>query len=560
MANKGGGGGSSGIRAGRAFVELAAKDAGLSSTLAAMKRKVEGFGKATGRIGLAMAGMGGAGLAAGLTGVMDTLGDVAKMENAARALGMTSEAASGLFGMLAANGGDFKEDLEGITQFNQRIGDALNGVGGATGEAARLFEGLSVQAEDLIGLPLDEKFYKVIGAIRELPQEEQALRLSLMGGTDSMKKWLPLLSRSEEELRGMATASRMSAEDMKAARDANDAYTRATAALTQAWRQVAVALAPAIQQLAEQFVPVMKDLAGWVKDNRMLIIGLAAGLTAFTAAGLALAGVGLAVVGLTTALSALGAVIGVVFSPVGLGIAVIGTFLTVLAAAGEEVNESRSSITMLGDDFSTTWQSIKDAISAGDMEAAWRAMTDGLQVLWDDLTVGIVEGWHRAVTEIAVGIAKLMEVFTDLKRAKDFGISVMSMGWLRSADAGGESELVRAIQEDAERARKAREEERERNRRTMEGGASNNAANRILADNDRMMDKFINDMMRAIVTDKKVNEALAQTAGISRGTFRGAGAWQELSAAGGVLQKIETNTKKTAENTEGLAGALGVFA
>ena len=135
----GGGGQAGGIRAGRAFVEL-----GLRSTLESQLRDAERRFNAVGRR-LAQAGgiLFGGGLAVGgsllfgTSEVLDTLNDLSRLNAAAKALGTTAEGASGLFGALKSIGGEFKEDLEGITQFSVRIDESLAGAG----EGVKLFKG-----------------------------------------------------------------------------------------------------------------------------------------------------------------------------------------------------------------------------------------------------------------------------------------------------------------------------------------------------------------------------------------------------------------------------------
>ena len=383
----GGGGGAiaRGVEAGRAFVRISGDNSDLKGVLGKSRRMVLGFSAMMGKAGGAMLALGGGAAAGGLFKVMDTLKDVGKMENAARALGMTSEGASKLFGMLAANGGDFKEDLEGIVQFSAKVNDALTGVGGATGDAAKLFAGLSVQAKDLVGIPLDEQFFRVLEAIRELPQEMQAGKLALMGGTDSMKKWLPLLSRSKEELQGMAEANKISAEDMGKAREATTAYAMVTSNLGTAWRNVAVALAPAITEISGKLVPGLKDAAGWVEANRGLVVGLAAALVGTAAAGAALLVLSMTITSLVTVVGALGAVLGVVFTPVGLGVAAIIGATAAILEFTKSATGSGGVAGVLGDigqTFKDTFDGVKDALNAGEWETAFEIICAGLKIAW----------------------------------------------------------------------------------------------------------------------------------------------------------------------------------
>jgi hypothetical protein len=219
------------------------------------KSKVGGlFSSGTGKLAA------GATIAGGLAGIasasaiavkaLERIDETAQMGKAAKSMGMTAAAATGLFGALKAIGGDFKEDLEGLTQFAAKVQAAF--ADPTKGEGAKLFEGLSISAKDIIRLPLAEQFYRVHAAIRQLPQDMQMVKLSMVGGTDSMKKWLPLLAISSDEFRKLAAAASVSNEKVAAAEQASDAVKRATMTMDAAWGQVAISLAPVVEILADR--------------------------------------------------------------------------------------------------------------------------------------------------------------------------------------------------------------------------------------------------------------------------------------------------------------------
>jgi hypothetical protein len=332
-----------------------------------------------------------------MIGAVGTLQDLGKMKDAADALNMTGEAASGLFGVLAANGGDFKEDLEGIVQFSGRIREALAGVGGSEGQAAQLFKGLSVSAKELEGVPLDEQFYRVLGAIRELPQEQQAFKLGLVGGTDSMKKWLPLLARSADETRRMAKSLGMTDEQLTEARDSTRAYQVATASLTAVWRQAAVAVAPVIQMTAEWVTKTIGPLAQLVQQNRAAVIAFVATSAATVALGAAFIGLGLAINAGLAVLSGLGVALTFLASPLGVAVAAVAAL-----AAGFVY------LTGVGSALGDTMRGVKDALQVGDLSLAWQIGAAGMALewaklvgnltkVWNDFKSFFVDGWHDAV-------------------------------------------------------------------------------------------------------------------------------------------------------------------
>jgi hypothetical protein len=247
------------------FVRLGAKD-----DLSAHLKKIGGAFVSFGKNALAATGLGGVlgGLLGGL-GVKDTLDDLRKLDDTAKALGVSGRQASGLFGVLEAVGGDFGENVEGITQFSNAIQTALSD----TSKTTALFDGLSVSAKDLAGVPLDEQFYRIHDAIRGLPQDQQAYRLGLVGGTDSMKKWLPLLSMSNEELRAQAAGLALGNQELADAAAASKAMKEAQAGVNRAWQQGVVVLAPLVTELARMVGGPLTQLREYLQGRTLGDIG-----------------------------------------------------------------------------------------------------------------------------------------------------------------------------------------------------------------------------------------------------------------------------------------------
>jgi hypothetical protein len=263
LSGGGGGGGSArGIEAGRAFVRLGGKD-DLSAMLKGLVGKFNSFGATV----LKLTGIGG--LVGGLLGGMsfkETADDLSKMNDVAKAFGITGRQASGLFGALQAAGGEFKENLEGIIQFSTTVQEAVDGVGT---QGAKLFDGLKVSAKEVVDLPIDEKFMAVHEAIRELPQAAQETKLALLGGTDSMKQWQRLLAMSNEEFRQLAKDMQIGTKELEDAAQASREMQKAGAAIQRVWQQVVIMLAPSVTQLAKAAVDAMKPVVEWMKGRTL---------------------------------------------------------------------------------------------------------------------------------------------------------------------------------------------------------------------------------------------------------------------------------------------------
>jgi hypothetical protein len=263
LGGGGGGGGSArGIEAGRAFVRLGAKD-----DLTAHLKKIGGAFAEFGKKALAVTGIGGAvaGVIGGLS-FKETADDLSKMNDVAKAFGAASErGVSGLFGVLNAAGGEFKENLEGVIQFSGTVEKAVQGVG----QGKELFDGLKVSAQDVAKLPIEEQFYSVLSAIRDMPQPLQESKLALIGGTDSMKQWQKLLSMSSDEVQEIAKRTAFGRQELEDAAAASKAMGAAQAALNRGWQQAVVILSPLVASLATMGADALKPVAEFLKNRSL---------------------------------------------------------------------------------------------------------------------------------------------------------------------------------------------------------------------------------------------------------------------------------------------------
>jgi len=399
----GAGGGSDAIRAGKAFVEISAQDKGIQATIDKLKKKFTTFGAGVRNIGLGIAAVGVAALSP-LVGAADTLIDLGKIQDVADAFGITGKAASGLFGLLEAAGGEFKENLEGIIQFSGTMEKAFQGIG----QGAELFDGLNIKAEELKGLAVDEQFYRVLGAIRQLPQPLQESKLALLGGTDSMKQWQKLLTMSEADARALAEELSISNEELRQASDTARKYERTTLMIRRGWQEIVLALAPAIEQILTAIMPVIQGIMKFIANNHQLVVTLAGVAVGLVVAGLAIAalGVGIMAVGgiitaVTTTIGGISAALVFLATPVGAVIAVVVLLGLAFVAVGAILtyvfwDEIMAVFTAISTWFTTTfaesiaaftqmWEGLAAALKKGDLKLAMAIVVTGIQVVWFDM-------------------------------------------------------------------------------------------------------------------------------------------------------------------------------
>lgn len=425
-----GGGSSRAIEAGRAFVRVYAKD-DLTAQIKTIATKFNAVGSAFMKGGGTLAAPFLAALPL-LVGAFDRLGELSRMDKVAKAFGITGEAATGLLGVLRSIGSETKEDIEGLTQFSAKVQEAIDGK--MDGEAGKLFDGLSVRPQDLAGLAVDEQFYRVLGAIRQLPQSVQLFKLSMLGGTDSMKKWIPLLSMSEGEVRRLAKTMEVSQQELNSASRAMGAVSLATALFGRTWDLIAVGVAPVVETLATEVAKLLIPVNEWLKKNRELVgIGVSV-VAAVGAVGLAMLSAGIvfkatafAVTGLIEAFKALriasialnsvklaGAWISFLLAPEVLPFTVAAAAVTAaLVGIGyvffTQTELGRTWASSLSSYFAQTkdnavkaWTGIADALRAGDLELAWSIVT---------ATIGLE--WERLAMRLLTNVGEVVDFFRD---------------------------------------------------------------------------------------------------------------------------------------------------
>lgn len=304
LSSEGGSGGAAGsVRAGKAFVELSARDSGVFKAIDRLKAKLGSLGNFLVKVGTVTAGVGASVLAA-FRPASQAPGDQSQLLGFASALGFSAESASRLFGILKAGGSDIRDAAEGLATFEQRIQDAIAG----TGEAGKLFELLRVSAQEFAAIKDPaERFYKLLDAVKKSTAPISKLNLLMKAvGEDTGKNMAGVIKLSADQIRRLGDASEQSAADLEAASQATIEYTIATAKIQQVWREVVAAIAPLIKQLAELVTKNVDPLIQFVRQNRDAVKTLALVAFGAVATGAALVALGLAIKGVIALYALLG--------------------------------------------------------------------------------------------------------------------------------------------------------------------------------------------------------------------------------------------------------------
>jgi len=422
-AGKGGGGsgGGKGIRAGRAYVELSANDAGLRSALAKARAMVMKFGKGLAGVGGGLLGAGGGILGAGALGVKSLLERAGELGKLSQKLGVPVEQLSA-FSYAAETTGQSLDDLSGhFENLAERVAQGANGAG----EAAETFKKLGIDAGQLkLQNPVDQ-LITIADAMANVTNETERLgMLSSLGG-DQFQNLNALFKKGGggiRELMGEAgnVGATMTSDTAKKSQEASNAFLRAWTAIKSVVYSVAEAFLEhidTIKQVASWIVLAAKNVRNFVSENKQLVgivAAVVAGITAvggiLLTVGLGLAAAATAVSGLVAGFSALASVVGAVFSPIGLAVgavvvAIAGVVAGLVALVDmftkyTETGRTLAAGFMMGwreivSVFREAWGGIVDALKAGDMKLAWKIATAGITVLWKETMLGLQAAWNK---------------------------------------------------------------------------------------------------------------------------------------------------------------------
>jgi hypothetical protein len=404
----------SGIRAGRAFVELGVSDK-LSSGLKAARKKLEAFGEGLRSIGTKMAGIGVAAVTAllGTAKAFSDSGDA--LDKMSARTGVSVEALSEL-GYAADLSGTDMETLEaGLRTMQKSLVEAAQGSEGANQTLARL--GLTVA--DLAKRSPDEQFKLLADRIARVkdPALKAALAMELFGKAGT--KLLTLMNEGAAGINAMQEEARklgltVSTETAKDAAELNDALGTLWKVLKQGVFTIGGALAPLIKDLAERITRIVVSATDWIKANKETVVWVFKVAAAVVAAGAAIVALGYIVSGIGTALGVVAAVIGgigtafgvvsaaigAILTPVGLAIAAIvalgGTLLVTTGAGGEALSWLAEKFTELRDWVGKVVGGISDALAAGDIALAAEILWLSLKVVWQQGVAALNKAWLAA--------------------------------------------------------------------------------------------------------------------------------------------------------------------
>jgi hypothetical protein len=348
------------IRAGKAFVELSLKDAAFTKSLRSAGDKLKSFGAGMAGVGAATAGMGAA-IMAPLAGALSHFSEVGSaLADMSARTGMSAGALAEL-GYAADMTGSSIGDVEKAIRFMQKSGSTET-----FDEAAERIAAIQDPAE------------KTAAAIKTFGKAGASL-IPMMEDLNSL--------RQEAQDLGLVPSDEAVA-DADAVGDAMDRLKKVVGATVF---EVGSALAPAFLDAASAAQTILVGISKFVRENKQLVVTVAAvgvGLvtagTALVALGGAVAAAGVVLGGIASAIGAIGTVVGAILSPIGILTALVVGGVAAWAMWTESGQKTVSALKGLFTDllgtFKTTFGGIMDALRGGNLALAGSIAMAGLKV------------------------------------------------------------------------------------------------------------------------------------------------------------------------------------
>lgn len=394
------------IEAGKAYVSLYVKNSALVKGLRSASKQLQSFGAGIAKIGGIMSAAGGA-ILAPMVGLVKQFSDVGDaVDKMAGRTGLSAEAVSELGHAAGLSGTDIGTLENGLRRMQKTVADAADGTETAVDALAKL--GLS--AADLRGLSPDQQMELLAEAISKIedPGMRAAAAMEVFGKSGT--QLLPMFADGAAGIAAMRQEARdlglvLTGEDAKAAAALNDNLGRMWSTIKAVGLQIGAALAPAATMLAGVITNVVSKVVEFVRNNRQMVVTIAAVAAGLTIAGTAIVGLGgaitllgMALGGIATGIAAVGAVIGAILSPIGLvvtGLAAAGVAFFKFTSAGQQLAAwIGEQFRGLLDEVRGVIGGISDALAAGDMTLAAHIAWAGVQLAFYTARDAIFAGFE----------------------------------------------------------------------------------------------------------------------------------------------------------------------
>ncbi|MFN7891387.1 MAG: hypothetical protein ACK5OC_13935 [Pirellula sp.] len=285
------------VRAGRAYVEIAADSSRLGRDLRAAQTQIRGFGDSVRNIGLQLGTLfSGAALSGGILNSAKSFADAGSaLDDLSQRSGASVESLGAL--SLAAKLSDTSMETlgKGFAKMQLLIVKASKG----NDEAVDAIQSLGLNLRSLARLSPDKQFEAFAGAIAKLQDPALRANAAVSVFSKSGLELLPMLMEGKDGLRDLAKEARdlglvMSGKDAASAAVFGDTLDKLRMSLTAVYNKIGAALAPMLNRITNIFIGVSAAVTQWLDKNRGIIALVAPIVAALGSAGASAIGLGLA--------------------------------------------------------------------------------------------------------------------------------------------------------------------------------------------------------------------------------------------------------------------------
>jgi hypothetical protein len=443
----------SGVRAGRAFVELGASDAPLVKGLDAAKRKLVSWSQGLNALGASLALSGALRIGAAFSAVLNSASSGDALYRLSQRTSESVENLSALGHVARVAGGNLSDVETAATSLESAlIGAIRNG-----GDVALVLTRMGLQARNLQGLPLAEQLHQIADGMTRLSGDAMRAEASQMLFSGASNTMRVAMSRGAAGMLEVEDAARrmnvtMGTQEAEAAHTFQLSMTMVKESLSRVIDVIGANFLPTFARIVDGIRAVLPDVITFIKRNKELALALLAGAAADVALGAAMYLLSGAVSVLSFGLLVLkGIVVGLhaLFLPVSLtaglvalkflliGAAIGGLVYLVLRLSGAWDWLSEAITKDLGSTFQDLTQAFEtvklaiggviDALKAGDLALAGKVAMTGLKLAflqatvtmrddWNNFTSDFMSAWSTATTFVAHRLLDLVQTFRSAQR------------------------------------------------------------------------------------------------------------------------------------------------
>jgi len=395
------------VRAGRAYVELFGDDSKLVRVLDGASRKLKSWGASITALGAKIMA-GGAAILGPMLAATKAFADAGdKLNKMAIRTGFTVEQLSALDFAAQQSGSSIDDVANAVLKMNRRLGRITEGQG--SGQQVAALEALGLSAEKLQNMNAEERFLALADAMASYGDNAAAAGLAQRAFGTTVDRILPLLLEGREGIRRLTDEARelgivLTTEDAQAAADLTDAWGRLTKSLKMAVIQIGAALAPALEEIADWMTKVGKPVIDWIKENRKLVVTIAAVAAGAVAAGGALIAFGTLVWSAGMVMGAFASALSLVSGLMAALVSTAGAILYKTGALASSLKWLGGAFRGLKDTATKALKGIADAIAAGDLKLAFQVACAGMKLTWAETLAWMETQW----TYLAYGMAEVL--------------------------------------------------------------------------------------------------------------------------------------------------------